>query len=180
MSKNENGEIKITRYHRGHGAYHDGTDPIRYVDTKEPVSIERECVRCGEMPTKEGHDACLSNLPGVLAACCGHGAGNGIRHGWGAGYILFENGMVIGGHFDVDMTLKEAEDKILTFLEGCDEDEDVSSHLIAEKFDINLRMVKFILDGLVNEGILFQYKGYVLLNEDAQKLFKDLNLRKLV
>jgi len=25
------------------------------------------------MPTPEGHDACLGKLPGVGAACCGHG-----------------------------------------------------------------------------------------------------------
>jgi hypothetical protein len=33
----------------------------------------RACPRCGEMPTKEGHDACLGHIPDVRYACCGHG-----------------------------------------------------------------------------------------------------------
>jgi hypothetical protein len=44
-----------------------------YADTGEPVEKERPCTRCGEMPTPEGHDACLGTLPGVKSACCGHG-----------------------------------------------------------------------------------------------------------
>ena len=44
-----------------------------YCDTGESTSIERPCPRCGEMPTEEGHDACLGTLPGVVNACCGHG-----------------------------------------------------------------------------------------------------------
>ena len=35
---------------------------------------DRPCGRCGEFLTnKEGHDACLGTLPGVMNACCGHG-----------------------------------------------------------------------------------------------------------
>jgi hypothetical protein len=45
----------------------------RYLDTGEPADVERPCVRCGQMPTPEGHDACLGTVPGVKAACCGHG-----------------------------------------------------------------------------------------------------------
>lgn len=45
------------------------------------------------MPTKEGYDACLGRLPGVVAACCGHGVDDG--------YILFENGVNIRGHFNI-------------------------------------------------------------------------------
>lgn len=44
-----------------------------YADTGESAKIERPCVRCGKMPTPEGHDACLGILPGVRWACCGHG-----------------------------------------------------------------------------------------------------------
>jgi len=47
-----------------------------YADTLEPVGDgnERPCVRCGRMPTSEGHDACLETLTGgVISACCGHG-----------------------------------------------------------------------------------------------------------
>ena len=31
------------------------------------------CPKCNEPPTPEGHDACLGYIPGVVAACCGHG-----------------------------------------------------------------------------------------------------------
>ncbi len=44
-----------------------------YVDDKSDISIERPCVRCGLMPTANGHDACLGDIPGVTSACCGHG-----------------------------------------------------------------------------------------------------------
>lgn len=74
------------QYIRGH--------PIEYKDSRwvfsdnqEPVREGRDkrpCVRCGELPTPGGHDKCISNLPGVQAACCGHG----VR----PGYLLFTNG----------------------------------------------------------------------------------------
>lgn len=44
-----------------------------YADTGKSAEIERSCVRCGKMPTPEGHDACLGTIPGVVFACCGHG-----------------------------------------------------------------------------------------------------------
>lgn len=44
-----------------------------YADTKEPISIARPCKRCGQLPTKEGYDACLGYIPGAVWACCGHG-----------------------------------------------------------------------------------------------------------
>lgn len=33
------------------------------------------CVKCGLLPTPEGHDGCLGTLPEhiVMNACCGHG-----------------------------------------------------------------------------------------------------------
>ena len=59
-------------YSRGH--------PLRYTDdgwvyqdTGESISVVRPCARCGELPTPEGHDACLGHIEGVTAACCGHG-----------------------------------------------------------------------------------------------------------
>jgi hypothetical protein len=74
------------QYIRGH--------PIEYKDSRwvfsdngEPVrggNGERACVRCGELPTLDGHDACIANLPDVRAACCGHGVHTG--------YISYENG----------------------------------------------------------------------------------------
>lgn len=44
-----------------------------YIDTMKIVNHRRACIRCGQRPTKEGHDACLGYIPGVESACCGHG-----------------------------------------------------------------------------------------------------------
>jgi len=44
-----------------------------YSDTKQPVKDDRPCIRCGRMPTPEGHDACLGTIPHCKSACCGHG-----------------------------------------------------------------------------------------------------------
>jgi len=44
-----------------------------YADTGEPHDDSRPCTSCGKYPTIEGHDACLGTMPGVAAACCGHG-----------------------------------------------------------------------------------------------------------
>lgn len=57
---------------------------------------------CGEMckvchlpPTHEGHDPCISNLPGIAYACCGHG-----NHPHG-GYIMLRYGGTIRFPSDV-------------------------------------------------------------------------------
>lgn len=39
------------------------------------------------------HGSCLGNLPGVVAACCGHGVKEG--------YIKFSNGTVVRGNFGI-------------------------------------------------------------------------------
>jgi hypothetical protein len=61
---------------RGHRIVWDG-NLWRYADDGTPAEdwggMARPCVRCGQMPTPEGHDACLGTLPNVSAACCGHG-----------------------------------------------------------------------------------------------------------
>lgn len=44
-----------------------------YSDTGEVADHDRPCIRCGEMPTPEGYDACLGFVPGAEYACCGHG-----------------------------------------------------------------------------------------------------------
>jgi len=55
------------------------------------------CARCGKLPDSNGHDACLGELPGVIAACCGHGSKKNYNS-----YIVFENGITIRGIFKVD------------------------------------------------------------------------------
>lgn len=59
-----------------------------YRDTKEPVfGSNRACVRCGALPTENGHDACIANLPNVRAACCGHGKSGA--------YVMYNDGRLI-------------------------------------------------------------------------------------
>jgi hypothetical protein len=58
------------------------------------VTEELKCTRCQKPPTREGHDQCLGRLPGVTAACCGHGVE--------PGYIQFRNGLIIRGFFEVE------------------------------------------------------------------------------
>jgi hypothetical protein len=61
---------------RGHKIAFDEDDwQWLYADTNEPLGDGngRPCIRCGRLPTKEGHDACLGMLRGVVSACCGHG-----------------------------------------------------------------------------------------------------------
>lgn len=36
--------------------------------------LQRPCTECGAPRTPAGHDACIPDLPGVTAACCGHGS----------------------------------------------------------------------------------------------------------
>ena len=62
-----------TSYQRGHLIECTDGKTWHYKDNGEPAEIERPCVRCGQMPTPEGYDACLGEIPGVKAACCGHG-----------------------------------------------------------------------------------------------------------
>ena len=62
----------ITSHSRGWSIYFDGKD-WRYSDNDQMHDDSRPCKRCGSMPTKEGHDACLGCVDGVIAACCGHG-----------------------------------------------------------------------------------------------------------
>ena len=75
----------VTAYLRGHKAYYDGQS-WKYRDTGEPVNRagqeDRPCARCGRPPTPEGYDACLGEIKGAVAACCGHGVEEG--------YIKFE------------------------------------------------------------------------------------------
>jgi len=45
-----------------------------YDDTGESIDVKRPCLRCGQIPTTDGCDACLGMILGLTSACCGHGA----------------------------------------------------------------------------------------------------------
>ncbi len=65
--------MAVHSYLRGHPVTVRGPG-WTYDDTGEAVGDgSRPCARCGKPPTPEGHDTCLGALPGVKAACCGHG-----------------------------------------------------------------------------------------------------------
>lgn len=75
-----------------------------YVDTGEEIPDKngnvygypstRLCPKCKNSPTKEGHDPCISNLPGVKGACCGHGVGEG--------YMRFTDDRIVRGVFKIE------------------------------------------------------------------------------
>lgn len=60
----------------GHKVYTDKKNKWRFSDTKELLDVKnlkRKCPKCNELPSENGNDPCISNLPGVKFACCGHG-----------------------------------------------------------------------------------------------------------
>jgi hypothetical protein len=73
-------EIVQYGYFRGHPVIClAGEASERYADDLTPTvdeagaSVERPCVQCGLLSVPDGPDPCLGMLPGVRAACCGHG-----------------------------------------------------------------------------------------------------------
>ena len=80
---------KLFSYKMGHQVYYSEDDKPVYADTDEPVdeAQERPCNHCGMYRGDNGHDPCISSLPGVHAACCGHGVSSG--------YIMFEDRSII-------------------------------------------------------------------------------------
>ena len=48
------------------------------------------CGHCGKADTRDGHDGCLGALPGLMNACCGHGADNET-------YVQFLDGVIVSG-----------------------------------------------------------------------------------
>jgi len=102
-------DIKVgCSFFRGHPIHWNGKE-WRYTDNGEPIPAQggeiRPCKKCGKLETLgEGEvDPCLSNLPGVDNACCGHG--NPERS-----YIRFTNGVIVEG-FKVSYTEKWKGDK---------------------------------------------------------------------
>lgn len=60
-----------------------------YEDNNTPITVKRKCPKCNQFETKEGHDPCIANSPGVEFACCGHGKYEG--------YVKFNSGTVFRG-----------------------------------------------------------------------------------
>ena len=73
----------------GHDIYFNDVKGWLYLDGIS-VKENRPCIKCNQKETKDGHDPCISNLPGVINACCGHGK---------EGYIKFKNELLIRGIF---------------------------------------------------------------------------------
>jgi len=63
-----------------------------YSDSKKLISndVWRACGHCGLEPTKEDHDGCLGELPGLMNACCGHGLTS-------SAYIQYPSGQCVRG-----------------------------------------------------------------------------------
>ncbi|RTL01285.1 MAG: hypothetical protein EKK57_05050 [Proteobacteria bacterium] len=79
--------LEVSGGELGNKAYY-SKDGIRYMDNDELVKNNpRPCVKCNRFRNSDDTDPCLGKLPGVKAACCGHGVCDG--------YIFFENGTII-------------------------------------------------------------------------------------
>ena len=79
-------------YLRGHEIEYQNNEWV-YSDNKESTvktHEERPCKHCCKHYTKDGHDACLGTLIGVMNACCGHGVVN-------EAYVQFLDGSAIHG-----------------------------------------------------------------------------------
>lgn len=73
-----------------------------YSDNGEPtVGNRRPCGHCKKPDRKDGHDACLGHLPGVMNACCGHGTDGS--------YIQFNNGSTVRGFYVDAMEHEDSE-----------------------------------------------------------------------
>ncbi len=82
----------------------DGSSNLETVINLPDSSITKlPCVKCGKLPTKEDHDACLGTLPGVIDACCGHGVTEA--------YINFENGLTIRGSLVIEFVQANLKNK---------------------------------------------------------------------
>ena len=62
-----------------------------YADTGETITAasQRPCPKCGRLPNADGTDPCLGHLPGMRAACCGHG----VEPPW----VITDDGWYVGG-----------------------------------------------------------------------------------
>lgn len=95
------GGIVISDKKRGHEIVYDlGLEKWFYLDDNTIADYDRPCVKCGELPTENGHDACIANLSNVQHACCGHGVERG--------YIKLLDGTAV--EFDVNR-----EDEIINY-----------------------------------------------------------------
>lgn len=77
----------ISSHHFGHQIFWDNVNEQWVYEDGTKKNNHRSCPKCGKIKTKEGHDPCLSKLPGVKNACCGHG----IKEG----YLQFIDGTII-------------------------------------------------------------------------------------
>ena len=87
----------ITSTQNGHKIIYNTDNNSWYYESGQLAIENIKCKKCGKLPTKDGHDDCISNLPGVKNACCGHGK---------EGYIQFIDGTIIRGVFEVERTIE--------------------------------------------------------------------------
>ena len=119
---------------RGHEVYcKDGV--FYYSDTNEPtVGNNRDCGHCNKPNRDDEHDVCISELPGVMNACCGHGEPE-------CAYVQFPDSTCIRGeeavlYFEslVNNQIKEddcmsVEDRLIEkggYCEGCRSNQKIS------------------------------------------------------
>jgi hypothetical protein len=102
-------EMVACSYFRGHPVVClAGEACERYADDLTPTvdaagaSVERPCVQCGRLAAPDGPDPCLGLLPGVRAACCGHGVEE--PYVWLHGTIRGQQALDYFSHYGVGPT----------------------------------------------------------------------------
>ena len=100
MREKEEKENKDNSYPRDY----ESSSNLKTITNLPDPSINRlPCIKCGKLPTKENHDACLGTFPGVIDACCGHGVTEA--------YIYFENGLTIRGSLVIEFVQANLKNK---------------------------------------------------------------------
>lgn len=86
----------------GHMRETDSDGNKRYVGSQMDIDEEgyRACAKCGEFPNEYGDDHCIQRLGKVINACCGHGKNKG--------YIMFDDGTLIEGYFEIKNLWKQS------------------------------------------------------------------------
>lgn len=84
----------VYAYNNGNKIYYDESDcKWKYYEDDTIVNNDnmKKCPVCNSQQTKEGYDACLGHLEGVMFACCGHGVQNPYAIFNDGTYIEFNN-----------------------------------------------------------------------------------------
>lgn len=80
------------RMHFANGIWKYARDGVEV--SQEP---SRACGHCGRENDEAGHDGCIGFVPGVVSACCGHGASTRDTATESKAWVILESGVRLSG-----------------------------------------------------------------------------------